>query len=158
MASSMSMHPLIRSRAAACRTRIPSSSRRVEACALADLGNLVTVVATFVGLMLAATGASASAHATAQRYLDAIAAGNRAEICHLLSPSARRELLEESQQRTCRDAVRDFPRALGRVPIVAVHVHGHLADVTVGDARYSDSGDDHFRMSHASGRWLILDV
>jgi hypothetical protein len=113
-----------------------------------------------LGLVLAvlAGGSHASARPTAQRYLDAIAAGDAAGICHLLSRSARRALLEEERKHTCVEAVRDFPPELGRFPIVKVEFSGHIASVTIGDHEASDSGDDVFRMSHASGRWLVLDV
>jgi hypothetical protein len=113
-----------------------------------------------LGLALAVllSGSHASARPTAQRYLDAIAAGNAAGICHLLSRSARRALLEEERKRTCVAAVRDFPAELGRSPIVKLTFSGHIANVTIGDHETSDSGDDVFRMSHGTGRWLVLDV
>ena len=113
-----------------------------------------------LGLVLAvlASGSHASARPTAQRYLDAIAAGNAAGICHLLSRSARRTLLEEERKRTCVDAVKDFPPQLGRYPIVKLAFSGHIATVTIGDHEISDSGDDVIRMSHGTGRWLVLDV
>jgi hypothetical protein len=113
-----------------------------------------------LGLALAVlvSGSHASARPTAQRYLDAIAAGNAVGICHLLSRSARRALLEEERKRTCVSAVRDFPPQLGRFPIVKLEFSGHIASVTIGDHAVSDSGDDVFRMSHATGRWLVLDV
>lgn len=109
-------------------------------------------------LALLAGGSHASARPTAQRYLNAIAAGSAAEICHLLSPGARRELREEDRKPTCVAAAREFPRALGRFPIVKVQISGQIASVTIGDHQVSDSGDDVFRMSHRSGRWLVLDV
>jgi hypothetical protein len=108
-------------------------------------------------LMLAAGGAHDSARPTAQRYLDAIAAGDAAEICHLLSPSARRELRADGMKRTCVAAAREYPRALGKFPVVKIKFEGHIASVTIGDHETSDSGDDVFRMSHATGRWLVLD-
>jgi hypothetical protein len=56
------------------------TASRVGLCALSILALL--------------SSSHASARPTAQRYLDAGAAGNAIEICHLLSPSARRELRE----------------------------------------------------------------
>ncbi len=107
--------------------------------------------------LLAAGGAHDSARPTAQRYLDAIADGDEREICHLLSPSARRHLLEDEGKRTAWRP-HGVPRALGRFPIVKIEFNGRIASVTIGDHEVSDSGDDVIRMSHASGRWLVLDA
>jgi hypothetical protein len=56
------------------------------------------------------------------------------------------------------EAARSFPRELGRYPIVKIKISGRIAGVTIGDHEASDSGDDVFRMSHTSGRWLVLDI
>jgi hypothetical protein len=111
-----------------------------------------------LGLILVtlAGGSHATARPTAQRYLKAIADGDAAEICHLLSPSARREMREEEFGHSCRWSARQFPRELGRYPIVKIEFPSRdRADVTIGDHEISDSGDDVFGMSHASGRWLV---
>jgi hypothetical protein len=111
-----------------------------------------------LGLMLVALagGSHDSARPTAQRYLNAIADGDAREICHLLSPSAKREMREEEFGHTCLWSARQFPRELGRYPIIKIEFPKRAtADVTIGDHAISDSGDDVFSMSHTSGRWLI---
>jgi len=108
------------------------------------------IALTFAG------GAHASARPTAQRYLDAIARGDEQEICHLLSPSAKHEIREDEPGTTCNKWAHELPPQLGKYPIVKVKFpKPGLAEVTIGDHEFSDSGDEVLEMSHASGRWLI---
>ena len=88
--------------------------------------------------------------------MKAIADGDEREICHLLSPSAKREMREEEFGHSCLWSARRFPRRLGRYPIIKIEFPDRdTADVTIGDHEISDSGDEIFSMSRRSGRWLI---
>ena len=110
---------------------------------------------TLMAVVLAG-GAHASARPTAERYMQAIADGDAKEICHLLSPSAKKEMREEEFGHSCVWSAKQFPRQLGRYPIVKIEFpHPGTASVTIGDHEISDSGNDGFDMSHTSGRWLI---
>jgi len=96
--------------------------------------------------------------ATVQAYLDAISHGDRRAICGLLSASLRKEIVKEESARSCLAAVRGIPRALGRVPIVSVEVQGGSATVVVGDAQYSDSGNDNVTLIRVHGRWYLTSM
>ena len=95
---------------------------------------------------------------TVQAYLDAIAQGDRRAICGLLSASLRREVVHEDSARSCPAAVGDTPRELGLVPIVTVEVEGNRATVVVGDAQYSDSGNDNVTLRRVHDRWYLTSM
>jgi hypothetical protein len=56
-------------------------------------------------------------------------------------------------------ALRGARRALAKVRVIRVAVHGAEADATVNDARFSDSGNDTFTLRRAAdGRWYVHDI
>jgi len=95
---------------------------------------------------------------TVQAYLDAIAAGDARTICHLMSAKARREVKHELASRSCPQALKDIPRALGRVTIAKVQVNGPDATVWVNDARYSDSGNDNVTLRRVHDHWFMTGI
>ena len=90
-----------------------------------------------------------------QAYLDAMARGDARGMCATLSAETRRTVVHEESASSCPAALSPVPRALGRVPIVAVKVTAPTATVIVGDARYSDSGNDNLTLRRVHGRWYL---
>ncbi|WP_262849665.1 hypothetical protein [Mumia quercus] len=92
---------------------------------------LVTGAAVALACSLAACGASqvAPARSVAQRFHQALATGDGAAACTLLSIRTRAEL-ETSAQAPCEEAVlaEDVPEVLDRT--AGVHVFGVMAQVT----------------------------
>lgn len=116
------------------------------------------VLAGGAGTADATNGTRADRHAVrhvAQQYLDAIAHRDAATICHILSPRARRELVEEEDTTTCRAAASHIPAALGHFPVVRVVVHRPTAVAIIGDAAISDSGNDSVPLVRRHGHWLL---
>jgi hypothetical protein len=95
---------------------------------------------------------------TVSAYLHAISRGDARVICSLLAPRLKREVVHDESARSCRAAVRSIPRALGSVPIVSVRTHGATAIVVLGDAQYSDSGNDAVTLSRTHGRWYLTSM
>ena len=102
-----------------------------------------------------------AAQQTAQRFLDAIARGDERAICHYMSASGRRELIQgerdyDKRVRTCAQAARSIPRELGRFPIVKIEPGdaGHLI-VWVDDHQISDSGWDNFGLERVGRAWRV---
>ncbi len=118
----------------------------------------VVLVATGGVAASAATGSHADRVAVrrvAQRYLDAIAHHDPATICHILSPRARRELVEEEGVSSCRAAASHIPAELGHFPVVRVVVERPDAYAVIGDAAISDSGNDNLPLVRQHSRWLL---
>jgi hypothetical protein len=93
-----------------------------------------------------------------QTYLDAKARGDARGICATLSANARRTVVHEEAASNCPDAVSPVLKVLGHVKIVSVDETGPTALVTVGDARYSDSGNDAIPVRRVHGRWYLKEV
>jgi hypothetical protein len=90
-----------------------------------------------------------------QAYLDAMARGDARGICATLSANTRRTVVREAAASNCPAAMSPVPRALGHVKIVSVQVTAPTATVTVGDARYSDSGNDSLTVRRVHDRWYL---
>jgi hypothetical protein len=93
-----------------------------------------------------------------QSYLDAMARGDARGICAALSAKARRTVVHEEGASNCPDAVSPVPRVLGHVKIVSADQTGATALVMVGDARYSDSGNDAIPARRVHGRWYLTEL
>jgi hypothetical protein len=125
---------------------------------------LVWLACTAVAVGLAGCGSSPKAperesgrehdvRAVAQAYLDAFRRGDGLAACRLLSPTGLRD-----GGTTLKQCARDASdlRQLGTVPIVSVVMNSPTtATVTVGDAKYSDSGNDAMELRRYGSRWLI---
>jgi hypothetical protein len=93
-----------------------------------------------------------------QTYLDAIARGDARGICATLSAKARHTFVREVGASSCTDAVKTIPRALGHVKIVSARETGPTGLVIVGDARYSDSGNDGIPVRRVHGLWYLTEL
>jgi hypothetical protein len=121
------------------------------------------VRAMVMGVALAATAPSvASAHdlrstprRAVQSYLDAMARGDARGICATFSANTRRTVVHEESAPSCPAAVSPIIRLLGHVKIVSVKVTAPTAIVEVGDARYSDSGNDGLTVRRVHGLWYL---
>jgi hypothetical protein len=95
-----------------------------------------------------------AARATAQAYLRALADGDGARACRLLSPAA----MEDGGYRSFAACVRTHShmRALGRFRVVRVKmVSTRQGYAYIGDAAISDSGVDALPVIRYGRRWLL---
>jgi hypothetical protein len=123
------------------------------------------IICTAAGLGLAGCGSASKARApgsagvgqvraVAEAYLAAIKRGDGAAACRLLSPAG----LSDGGYRNVAACAPDLSdlRTLGAVPIVSVKLSSPTtATVIVGDAKYSDSGNDSIVLSRYGSRWRI---
>lgn len=126
---------------------------------------LLSIACTAVVVGLAGCGSASKApvhassgarqvRAVAAAYLAAIKCGDGAAACRLLSRAGLRDGGYKNVA-ACAPDLSDL-RALGRVPIVSVRLRSPTtATVTVGDAKYSDSGNDALALRRYGSRWLI---
>jgi hypothetical protein len=98
--------------------------------------------------------AEAQVRAAAQRYLDALARGDAETACGMLSDSG----IDDAGYGSRRDCVRDY-NANGKFPsfpIVSVKMRSESeADVIIGDAAASDSGNDAVSLKRYPTGWLV---
>jgi hypothetical protein len=115
---------------------------------------------TAVALAVANCGEHADAlpaqavRTTAQAYLDALAGGDGAKACRLLSPTAMRD----GGYRTFAGCVRRHSRmrALGPFRVVRVKMtSANQGWAYIDDAAISDSGDDALPVTRYERRWLL---
>jgi hypothetical protein len=90
-----------------------------------------------------------------QAYLDATARGDARGMCATLSAATRRTIVHEESASSCPAAMSPVIRVLGHVKIVSVQVTAPTATVVLGDARYSDSGNDVLTVRRVHGRWYL---
>lgn len=112
--------------------------------------------------------ASTDPRTSADAYIAGIRSEHGSQVCPLLDDNGRRELLEVAANDGPRTldcvkagdrAFRGAGRALARVRVIHLALHGAEADATVNDARYSDSGNDMFTLRRAAdGRWYVRDI
>jgi hypothetical protein len=122
------------------------------------IGAAIGLAAVTAMPALADTALQGTPRQAAKSYLDALARGDAQQLCRLLSPQLRREVVHEESARSCPAAVRPIPRALGHVPIVSVRTTGNTAFVVLGDAQYSDSGNDNITLRRVHGRWMLTSM
>jgi hypothetical protein len=92
--------------------------------------------------------------ATAQAYLRALADGDGARACRLLSPTAMRDGGYRSFAACAR--AHSHLRPLGRFRVVRVKMtSARQGYAYIGDAAISDSGDDALPVRRYGRRWLL---
>jgi hypothetical protein len=95
--------------------------------------------------------------AVAQAYLDALVRGESEAACRLLSPAAMKDSGYGSIAECARDRCVE-PGRVDRIPILEIRMLSREeAQVTVGDAEFSDGGNDYLPVKRYGDRWLVED-
>lgn len=117
---------------------------------------IAAAVSFIAGCGSGSTDEQGAVRSVAQRYLRAVATGDGATACALLSPKGLGDGGYASRAACARDYAAQPLRQV--FPIVKITLEGHdNATVVVGDAAVSDSGNDAVHL-HLYGRRWLLDV